>query len=83
MKQVVKRIIRWREILGGKLLDDTRIGSEYEVTGLGHVLVTPDDFDNAQNAGDNPLCRVACYKENKAARQWAILGFGSFRWLDC
>ena len=34
-------------------------------------------------AGENPLCRLACYRENKrAASQWAILGFGSFRWLD-
>lgn len=82
MQQVVKRIIQWREIVRGKLLNETRIGKEYEVPGIGRVLVTSGDFSDAREAGDNPLCRLACYREDKNAPQWTVLGFSNFRWLD-
>ena len=82
MKQVMKRIIQWREIVQNKPLNETRIGKEYEVPGLGRVLVTPEDFRDALDAGDNPLCRLACYEDSKSAPHWAILGFSTFKWLE-
>lgn len=83
MTQFVKRVVPWSEIIDGKLLAETRLGQEFRVPRLGRVLVTQQDYSDALGAGENPLCRLACYKQNnRALSQWAILGFGSFRWLD-
>lgn len=82
MKQSVKRIVFWHSILKGKLLNDSPLGKEYEVSDLGYVLVTQMDVNDASVAGSNPLCRISCYQEKNKTRRWTILGFGSFCWLE-
>jgi hypothetical protein len=71
----VKRLtINWPDIIRGKVLLQTPLGTEYELSEVGRIWVSPADYREAVKRGGRVLCDlVSSSTDNASKNLWAIV----------